>query len=197
MSLKCPICDSTHVDVAKSKRSIAAPLGPHIHFEIEKDSCLQCGEVGDFLKQNDAAIGAAEEQSVVASIEPILHSLTQAGCSMAYMERALMLPPRTMARWKEGKSSAAGMALLRMVATYPWLLEVADEKFAPRYASAKIVAEAGKVLGGFLQSMVLGPRMVATHNLYETANVRVAVEGEDRAAVNSVMLNQVLSVGVS
>jgi hypothetical protein len=197
MSLKCPICESTSVDAAKSQRSIAAPLGPSISFEVETDTCASCGEVGDFGKHNDGAIRAAEQTSATASIGHLLNSLSQSGCSMAYMERALLLPPRTIARWKAGEYSAAGIVLLRMLATYPWLIEVADAKYSPRFASGKVVTEAGKILGGFVQSLVLGPEVTATRSLYETTNVGISFDTVSEHAENSAVLNHALEIGCS
>jgi hypothetical protein len=48
------------------------------------------------------------------------------------MERALGLPARTLARWKNEQTtspSAAGVALMRIIRTFPWILEVADVQF--------------------------------------------------------------------
>lgn len=176
MTLTCPSCGSTDVNVTTSQRSVAAPLGPSVSFEVETDTCATCGEVGDFTKRNDELIRTAENKSAVTSIESMLGTLSHHGCSMAYMERSLSLPTRTLARWKAGEGiSAAGVTLLRLVATYPWLLEVADARFAPRFAASKLVIESGKVLGNVVQAMILGPTVptynVASHEL-PSAEVR-------------------------
>lgn len=66
---------------------------------------------------------------------------------MAYIERALRLPQRTLARWKTGECSAPAIALLRLVRTYPWLLAVADDSFNVLSARQTLIVEAGKALG--------------------------------------------------
>ncbi len=71
---------------------------------------------------------------------------------MAYVERALDLPARTVARWKSGEHSASALALLRVVATYPWMLEVAEHRFDLSVADAKVVMAAGKVFAKFVNS---------------------------------------------
>jgi len=51
---------------------------------------------------------------------------------------------------------------LRLVTTYPWLLEVADARFAQRAASAKVVMEAGKILGNAIFAFT--PATTITYN---------------------------------
>jgi hypothetical protein len=174
MALSCPVCGSENVAITMSQRSIAAPLGPTVAFDVETDTCANCGESGDFAKRNDELIRDAEQKSAAASVESLLGSLSHSGRSMAYMERALSLPPRTIGRWKGGETSAAAMALMRCVFTYPWLLEVADARFSPRIASAKLVMEAGRVLGNAFQVMFTGPT-TSTYNasMYEADRVRI------------------------
>jgi hypothetical protein len=60
-----------------------------------------------------------------------MEKLTSDGYSLAYMERALGLPRRTMTRWRaEGsKISAPALALLKTIRTYPWILEVSENQF--------------------------------------------------------------------
>ena len=60
----------------------------------------------------------------------MLSHLSKIGYSMAAIERALELPQRTISRWKANKElSSIGIALLRIIRTYPWILEVAEKKF--------------------------------------------------------------------
>jgi len=151
MTLSCPSCGSTNISVTKSPRTFSAPMGPAMPIEFETDTCNECGESGDFEKHNDEVIRDAEQRSAAASVESLFEMIAGHGCSMAYMERSLALPPRTLARWKAGGTSASGLALLRIVATYPWVLEVADARFSSRAASSKLIMEAGKTIGGIVQ----------------------------------------------
>ncbi|MCP4353876.1 MAG: NUDIX hydrolase [Desulfobacterales bacterium] len=50
---------------------------------------------------------------------------------MASIERALELPQRTLTKWKNGrtKPSATVITLLKFLRIFPWLLEVAENKF--------------------------------------------------------------------
>lgn len=59
----------------------------------------------------------------------IINDFVKAGYSMAYMERALGLPMRTMARWKKGSYAKADLALMKVLKAFPWMIKVADEQF--------------------------------------------------------------------
>lgn len=78
--------------------------------------------------------------------EPMLQHLAEAGISMAYLERALRLPARTVARWKSGNVSASGLALLRVVRRFPWVVEVAASRFAEDVAARAVVGAAAETL---------------------------------------------------
>ena len=142
----CPWCGSDDVVTEKLADAIAVPYGPSVQFFAITNTCNHCGEAGDFESVNDAAITRAKESSITASVSFMLDDLSKNNCTMAYMERSLGLPARTIARWKAEGSSAAPVALLRMVTTFPWLLEVADNKYDPHLARAILVREAGKAL---------------------------------------------------
>jgi transcriptional regulator with XRE-family HTH domain len=101
---------------------------------------------GDFSGENDRRIAQALEAAVSMSAKGIIEQLSNRGVSMAYIERALRLPQRTLARWKTGEFSAPGIALLRLIRTYPWLLSVADDSFDPALARQTLIVEAGKAI---------------------------------------------------
>jgi transcriptional regulator with XRE-family HTH domain len=76
----------------------------------------------------------------------MLDELARQGLSMAYLERALSLSPRTIARWKNGELSASALALLRLVRCFPWLLKVARADFDNDKAHAELCSEALRVM---------------------------------------------------
>ena len=75
------------------------------------------------------------------------------------------------------------MALLRMVATYPWLIEVAEARFAPRFAAARVVTEAGRVLGNVLQTMFMGGELEHSRNAVTTSVAQMSVGSADRMVI--------------
>lgn len=134
--------------------SISVPSAESEIVSASEDTCLDCGMVGDFAGRNDAIIGAALKRAESRAVENNLQFLSSMGLTMAYMERALGLPQRTMMRWKTGEHSAASIALLQMVRTYPWLLQVAEHRFDRRYAQTAILEQAAVVIHSALGSTV-------------------------------------------
>jgi sensor c-di-GMP phosphodiesterase-like protein len=76
----------------------------------------------------------------------MINYLQEHDIKMAYLERALELPARTVNRWKTTDCSAAPLALLRIIRTYPWILEVADADYDESVSSSKLLEQAAKVL---------------------------------------------------
>jgi len=144
--LRCPLCGSQDVATTERVAEYNAPMGPSVPYRFVENECKACGEAGDFLAVNDANIVEARKQSSVSMVGDVLERLLRLGRSNAYVERALALPSRTLARWKAGECSAAGSTLLRLVATYPWLVEVADHRYEAGFAKRALVGAAAEVL---------------------------------------------------
>ena len=146
MKTICPSCGSEQVETRTNRHWLPIVYGAPAEWEEKIDHCLLCGESGDFSGGNDSyiedAIKAAKKQSVVS----MLDSLSESGVKMAYLERALELSPRTSARWKNGECSASSLALIRIINTLPWLLEVADAGFDRKVAMQKMFLEVSKGL---------------------------------------------------
>jgi len=94
----------------------------------------------------EGGIEIALRESKVQSAIAMLEYLSNSGVSNAYLERALRLPARTTARWKGGVISAASLSLLRLVRTFPWLLDVADADFDPMVSAGTVLKAAGSVV---------------------------------------------------
>jgi hypothetical protein len=162
--VSCPACGSTDVATSFEPGIVEVPYGEPRAYRERVDVCRVCHESGDFSGQNEDEIQAALGASLASSMPIMLEKLANADRSMAYIERALMLPQRTLARWKNGDYSAAGAALMRLVATFPWLLEVADARFAPRVANAAVLAAASNILlSGTQPAHVVAPAVTNMH----------------------------------
>lgn len=146
MSTLCPVCGSDKLKKTTRKNTLTVIYGDPSDYEEVIEKCLICEESGDFSEVNDKninqLIGIAKKQSVTNMVE----YLSDHNIKMSYMERSLELPARTIARWKAGDCSSAGLALLRIIRTYPWILEVADECFDESVAYPRLVEEAAHVI---------------------------------------------------
>lgn len=152
--LQCSACGSTNIKSAWTAESISVPSAEPETVSASEDTCLDCGMVGDFAGRNDAIIGAALKRAESRAVENNLQFLSSVGLTMAYTERALGLPQRTMMRWKTGEHSAAATALLQMIRTYPWLLQVAEHRYDRKYAQTTVLEQAAVVIHSALESIV-------------------------------------------
>jgi hypothetical protein len=144
--LVCPACGSTNAKSGETAQSIAMPSTEPETVSIFEDTCLDCGMVGDFADRNEAIIEKALRRAESRAVEGNLRFLTSLGLSMAYMERALGLPQRTMIRWKAGEHSAASVALLQIIRTCPWLLQVAEHHFDDRFLQRTMIEQVANIL---------------------------------------------------
>lgn len=145
-TLVCPACGSTDIVTSERTRQFSVPFGPLVSVPQTNNVCSVCGEEGDFAGANDTRITLARHDSAKESVPKMLATLAASGITMAYIERALELPVRTVARWKSGDFSAAPLALLRIIATFPWMLEVAERGFKREHVNTAVMNEGLKIL---------------------------------------------------
>ena len=145
--IECPACGSRDVATSELPQSYTAPFGDTRVVRVRLDACRSCGESGDFAGTNASLVKAAIEEADRESVGQVLDWLSAAGVTAAYLERALSLPTRTVARWKAGGSSASGLALLRLVRAFPWLLEVAAARYAEPVARRAVIRAAATAIG--------------------------------------------------
>ena len=65
----------------------------------------------------------------VPSTFQLISRVLSSGRSASFIERALELPVGTLERWAKGKCASEERTLLRVLAEFPWLVEVADARF--------------------------------------------------------------------
>ena len=158
----CPACGSGNFDSRVDERQLNFPYVGMLGVEEVINTCLICGTEGDFARINDGAIEAVIEEAKRIGSENMLSYLTTHGHSMAYMERALDLPQRTMMRWKLGECTASSLTLLRIVRTFPWILKVAEEKFDSIKSVQILCAEGLRAAGNMLASISPAMRIEVT-----------------------------------
>lgn len=147
MATICPSCGSKELATDTSKKLYPIVYGKPAEWAEIVYHCLACGESGDFSDDNDSLAEKAIELAKKQSVNIMLDSLVERGLKMTYLERAFELPPKTIARWKVGGSSASSIALIRIIRTFPWIIDVADAHFDPLIAKKKLIAGAAQVLG--------------------------------------------------
>lgn len=141
MTERCPACGSDQLVSEKLARRYSPPFGDPLDYDVPMIACRTCDEGFEAEGASDV-VKRAEEAANRSSVKAMVEQLEKRRITMAYMERVLGLAPRTIARWKTGEISAAGLALLRIVRTFPWILRVASARFdqvtARRLLSAEV-----------------------------------------------------------
>ncbi len=146
--LTCPSCGSKNVESLSETKDLSLPFSPTFKYQAQLNRCSDCGMTADLEDKNEQILLPLLEEARTASVVNMLTQLTEKnGMGMARMERALELPQRTMMRWKSGDCSAGALALLRIVTTYPFTIDVADEHFDPLYATRRLAQESVNALG--------------------------------------------------
>lgn len=132
----CPVCGSDEIYEKKKKYRIKEPFAGEKSIEIIENVCKVCESKGDFFDQNDEVIEENIKELKQRSVENILKHFIENKRSLTSIERVLEIPFRTLAKWKNkrSKTSAAGIALLRFIRLFPWLLDVAENKYDPQKA---------------------------------------------------------------
>lgn len=134
--LACPACGSTEIVAKAESRCISVPYGPEVEYACTIYTCSACGSQGDFTGENDAKIQKAKIDSEIASANFMLDQLTKGigdrpGLTPTYIERALRNKIGTVKLWRLGLISDTALSLLRIIHTFPWLLQVSDADFHP------------------------------------------------------------------
>lgn len=130
----CPACGSSDsIEEIMETEEIKEPFVESKKIEVTNYRCLLCGAEGDFAGQSKKKYTQALTELKNKAVNRIIEDFDNNNISMASIERALELPQRTLTKWKNGLSSptAAGIALLKIIRTYPWILDVAQSNFNP------------------------------------------------------------------
>ncbi len=128
----CPSCASESVTLVKKEKDITVPYGEKHRVTVNEYSCSTCGFTGDFTGDNDGIVDHALTVANQEAVYNILDYFSSKAISMAAIERAFEIPQRTLTKWKNGASpTAAGFALMNVLRTFPWILQVAENKYDP------------------------------------------------------------------
>jgi hypothetical protein len=127
----CPVCGGNNITRAEREEIVKEPFGGQKTILLNEYTCETCDSTGDFFDENEPII--RDSLSVLKSdaIVNILEDFSENKISLSSIERALELPQRTLTKWKNKASnpSSTGVALLKFLRVFPWLLDVAENKY--------------------------------------------------------------------
>jgi DNA-binding transcriptional regulator YiaG len=143
--LVCPACGEKNIERIEKESSDQLTMGPKFFFKEIYYRCHACESEIDILNETDQYYLKAKKEAKDISVKEIIESLHNSGISMSFFELVFELPFRTLTRWKKGDHSAAALALLRIVKTFPWIAVVAEQRFSQMSARAIMLHEADKI----------------------------------------------------
>jgi hypothetical protein len=150
--LTCSVCGSENITVKETIERHQIPYGTDIEIKNIIHVCSDCGSEIDVTKDDERINSLMVSQK--ASVELMINYLAEnVGYTLANIERAFSLPQRTLSRWKTGQDpSAAGLALLRIIRTFPWITDVADEGFEQGAAKRILIEKAVEEINSFMMN---------------------------------------------
>lgn len=127
----CPVCGSEEVEAYTKREYFHEPFGGQTAVDLKEFRCPICESTGDLFNENDELIEQTQDELKFQSVKNILDDFHRNKISMSALERALGIPQRTFTKWKNGnaKASATGITLLRFIRLFPWLVDVAENKY--------------------------------------------------------------------
>ena len=135
----CPLCGSKELKRFEKQSSGKITLGEEFSFKEVYFKCSACHEAFDLFYETDKNYRKAEKKAQKKFVEKTITELSKNITSMSFFERVFELPIRTLSRWKSGDFSFTSLALLRIVKTYPEIIEVAEHKFKRDFAKDIII----------------------------------------------------------
>jgi transposase-like protein len=133
MTTECPICGSTNLEKKISSEILKGDLGEDISYTRTSYKCRDCESEseGDYSEKNADAINFALSSLKKEYIKSTLDYFIDNKISFSSIERILNLPQRTLTKWKNdvAQPSAAGIALLKFLRVFPWLLDIAEHSY--------------------------------------------------------------------
>ena len=134
----CPMCGASGNDLLVNELSETKQLDffQAIAVVYKQEVCKECGFVGEHENSYEEAYLSSKKVSDQFIVKKLIDNNRQNGIKDAYFERGFSLPSRTLYRWKSGTDvpNAAAISLMKLVNTYDWLLDVADNGYNPEFA---------------------------------------------------------------
>lgn len=140
----CPVCGIGILERIPSTITLSDPSGIEKTIEVFEYKCPSCDAEGDLFGDNEQTVQKKYAEIRAEAVSSMLEQFSGSKTSFSAAERVLGLPQRTLSKWKNKSvaPSAGATALMRYIHLFPWLLEVADNKFEKRGAMRIHIAAA-------------------------------------------------------
>jgi len=180
----CPVCGSHSIVCNEVKENIDEAFGGRKTISVKEYMCEDCESEGDFFDENEECLKTTIAALKDVAVTNILDDFSNTPMSFSSMERALELPQRTLTKWKNNASrpSSTGIALLKLLRTFPWLIEVAEHKYDYAVAQKIHIADAVQQMMNhmdFNSDTIARTGVISTN---KTESIRVQSSNADQAS---------------
>jgi len=140
----CPVCGIGTLEKVPRTIMITDPSGIEKTIEVFEYKCPSCDAEGDLFGDNERTLQKKYVEIRADAVASMLEEFSGNSISYSAAERVLGLPQRTLSKWKNKSviPSAGATALMRYLHLFPWLLDVADNKFEKKGAMRIHIAAA-------------------------------------------------------
>ena len=127
----CPACGNENLIRTNENKIISEAFAGNKSIDVVNYSCNECGMEGDFFNENETALKETLSEIKSDAVISILNDFIENNISLSSLERALEIPQRTLTKYKNNKSkpSSIGVALFKLLRLFPWLINVAENKY--------------------------------------------------------------------
>ncbi|MEO6098317.1 MAG: hypothetical protein ABIW76_22645 [Fibrobacteria bacterium] len=141
----CKSCGEPGMRVVETTQHYTAPFGKPVPYQQSHTECDHCEM--EFDVSDPEAFPNAIREAEILSVEEILKFFKEHAIPLGRVERALELPHRQISNWKSKEAwSKSGLALLRILRSYPWIIDVADKHFQEKIVQGKLLEAASGAL---------------------------------------------------
>lgn len=138
---RCPLCGGKTVEVTE-KSFFTAVDGNKVAVTNFYKECVQCHESTLDDDKSVKALKKAQLNYFKEGTADLIERVTSKYASASFVERSLRLPQRTLNRWKNDGGSTSAFLMLKIIDTFPFIVDVAKNNFSREEADKAILKEA-------------------------------------------------------
>ncbi len=154
--IRCLECGRNQVTKVERSLVLTEPYADPVTISFEGYECDDCGAEFADDTSYESALAQGKRKLRKSALINIVDDLVEMGYNVRSIEFAMQLPYRTISRWKNDPSinpSAAGLAMMRYLRTYPWLIKVGQEKYNPHAVKETLLQAAQVIISKELEGL--------------------------------------------
>lgn len=139
-SNRCPLCGGKTTEHAEDSHFKSVD-GERVPVKNYYRKCQSCSEMTLNEEKSYKALSKARLAHYKDATSYLIDSISAKQPSISYVERSLGLPQRTFNRWKNDGGSTSSFLILKLLDTFPFIVDVAKDNFDRLAADMAILKE--------------------------------------------------------